>query len=227
MTPYLLFVILVFIGGILFVCSQLQSKGKTREEFLKQFEDFVGSSFQPIEDQENCFRIVFNFDEEEFVFEDIEEHGFRGNVYRARLKVLMPGKFNMSFIEKTGDLVRHSSILESTGMDSKLHRRQLHFKMPKELSLFDVTTNNMKLVQQILNDDKIVRIFSEFKNTKGPGYPFVSLRIEESELIMDFYPFEAPFLPNLRFLYSDVASIEDYCQKMLTIVKRLKWKLKE
>ncbi len=227
MTPYLLFIIFVFIAGILFVCSQLQSKQKTREEFLKQFEEFVGSSFQPIEDQENCFRIVFNFDGEEFVFEDIEKHGFKGNTYKARLKVAMPGKFNMSFIERTADAVKHSSILESTGLDSKIYKQQLHFKMPKELSLFDVVTNNMKLAQEILNDDKIVRIFSEFKNIKGPGYPFVSFRIEDSELILDFYPFEAPFLPNLRFLYSDVASIEDYCQKMLIIVKRLKWKLEE
>ena len=223
MNPILLFVCLVFVAGILFVCSQFKRVDKGRDEFLKEIEKFLGAAVLPIQGKENCFYLPFNFEGEDFVFEYIEEQGFNNTVCRAALKVKMPGKFNFAFLERSNDLVRHSSVLEISGLDRNVAGQKGRFKMPKALELFDVATNDAKLAQKILSDKELVHIFSEFSNIKGTGYPFVSLRIVESELVLEFHPKDSASLPNLSFLYSDVSSLEDYCLKMLKAVKRLKW----
>ena len=84
----------------------------------------------------------------------------------------------------------------------------------KPFTNYPVRTNEM------LKDKKIASFFCELKNIDSRGCPSIALKIIDGVISLEFYSSKM-FKPSLDVLKNDIASIENYLEKMLTIVKKL------
>lgn len=223
MSWFLLLLILFFLGGIIFLSAKSPFEKKTREQFLQELTAFLEGTLEPFGDEAygRSFRILFRFGGEEFVFEDLEKHGFRDKVYIAYLKVKTPSRLTLTFTEKR----RSARIRTDIFMASEISTRQVEdhvlLQVPKYLKDLKVSTNDPVGANRLFEDKKTAAVFRRFKNVDSRGYPFLSIGIVDGTVILEFYS-EKTFNPNLSGLWADIASIEGYLDKLTVIVRKLK-----
>ena len=225
MSWLLILIILLFGGGIILLGGRLPSKSKTRKAFLQELADFLEGKLEPIEQEhhENSFRIVFKFSGEEFIYEDFENQGFKDKVYKAFLKVKTPSKLTLTFTEKKHSTKIKTDIFLASEVSTDYVNEHVQFQVPKSWGALHAFTNDPADANELFEDKRIVSVFKQFKNVNTRGYPFLSIKIVEGEVILEFFSAKS-VKPSLTALRADTASIEDYLEKLLVVVRRLKEK---
>jgi len=221
---WLLFLfVVIFVGGIILLGAQSPLQKKTREQFLDDLTKFLEGTLEPIVDEhyKNSFRISFKFRDHDFVFEDLEGVGFKNKIYKCYLKIKMPSKFTLTLTEKKRSGRVTSDIFIASEVSSQYVSDTVPLQVPKFLKDMHVFTNDPFIANQFLNDAKVIHVLKGFKNADNRGYPFLSIGIVAGEIILEFYP-ERAFRPNFPELWTDISSIENYLNKMLTVVRVLK-----
>lgn len=223
MNGLLVLVFMFFLAGIILLGVRSPLKKRTREGYLQDLAKFLEGELEPIEEGalDNSFRVRFKFSGEEFVYEDTEELGFKSKIYKGYLKIKTPSKLTLTFTEKKRSTKIRTDIFIASEISTQQLEKHIRPNVPDHLKDFKVFTNDSLEANKLLEDKKISNIFKQFKNINSRGYPFSSIGIIDGAVILEFFSDRA-FSPNLASLWSDVASIENYLNKLMVIVRKLK-----
>ncbi|HBR14452.1 MAG TPA: hypothetical protein DD723_02780 [Candidatus Omnitrophica bacterium] len=216
----IILIIILFVGGIILLGEASPFKRKSRPEILRSLAKFLDGRLEPIEQAENSFRIRFTYEGREFVYEDWEEQGIQNTIYKTYLKLQTPGNFTLNFTEKSrGGSVRSDLILISK-IDANSVYKDSKVQIPKELQDFNIHSNNPVLLNDLFQEPKIIKIFSEFKNRDNRGRPFMTLKIIEGAIILEF-PYSGLYYPKPLNLQPNFHSLEVYLERLFFISKKL------
>jgi len=220
---WLLLVVVVFLGGIILLSAKSPLKKVTREEFLEELTKFLEGTLEPIvgEKGESSFRIRFKFKGQDFVYEDLQKQGFKDKVYKAYLKTETPSKLTLTFTERKRSTKIRTDIFIASEISTHQVNEHIQLEIPKYLKDLKVFTNDPEGANKVFEDGKVMAVFKKFKNVGPRGYPFLSVGIVEGVVILEF-PSTKTCHPNLFALQADIPSIDDYLEKLMVVVSRLK-----
>ena len=219
MTWLIVLLIVILLAGIILLNRETQSEEKSREQFLKNVEKFVYGHLEPMENQLNSFRVPFDFEGKEFIYEDLLVKGFKENVNKGYLKAKTHSKLILYFTQKEPKTSIRGDIFIASEIPDERLPEDIKVETPKGLESFKVHTNDPVLTNELFGDPRIVRILTDFKN-KIKGTDLIPLRISEGVVILEFFPF--PNLkPNLFSLHSNVSAMEDYLLLLARIVEKI------
>jgi hypothetical protein len=189
-------------------------------EFLQKLEKFLDGRLETIDNQENSFRINFTFEGQPFVYEDIEDKGFKDKNYKAFLKAQTSQQLTLNFTEKGQSTRIRSEIFLASEIPNEPIQESIKVHVPNSLQDFNIHTNNPVRANKLLEEKKIAHIFSVFKNVDKRGNPFMSLAIIDGMVILEFH--SAPsYKPNLKALRDSIRSVEDYLDTLLVVINKL------
>ena len=209
----------IMVGAIIFL-TMVSSQRTTRKGYLKNLMAFVEGEMTSIEGAENSFRIQFIYKEKEFIYEDIEEQGFNNALFHSSyLKVRTKSDLNLAFTEKERHRIR-DNVSSLKDIHSPWKQNVGKVMLPEELEPFSVYTNNPMLINELMRDEQIIRIFVRFKNVDSRGHPLMSLEIMDGTIILKFHS-TAGLRPNLFDLQQNVTLIEDFLEKLVSIVDKV------
>jgi len=203
--------------------EDFRKKKKTREQFLKELANFLEGVVEPIEDRayENSFMIRFEFEGEKFVYEDLEKSGFKDKFYFAHLKVKTPSKLTLTFAGKKRSMKIRSDIFIASDVSTQQDAARIQLQIPAHLKDLNVYTNDKVIANHFLEDKKVASIFKQLKNTDMRGNSFLPVEIVDGMVTLEFSS-ETTYRPNLPALKSDIPTIEDYSDKLMVLVRKLK-----
>jgi len=214
-------VIAVLFIAILLLTGHVPGKKISREEFLTKFEKHVEGKKASIEGFENSFRIDFNFEGHKFFVEDIESIGFKDKVYKFYLKYQMDNKLTLGFSEKMTEVTVRSDIIIVSDLPKQAGENKAKVFIPQVFSDMKIYSNNIELANRLLADNKIVSILTQYKNTDNRGIPFLSLKIVEGVISIQFH--ESSILkPSLFALQRELAILEEYLDHLIFIANKLR-----
>ncbi len=223
---WIILVVIVLLAGIILLSGSSSPKKQTREQFLRSLAKFVEGDLQAIEGEPDAYGIRFTFEGQSFVYEDVSDRGFarllrQEGAYKAYLKTKTAGHFTLSFTEepRSTTFVRSDVIIaskipdEPTPQETRVH-------VPPKLKGLNIHTNDVQRANTLLENDKVVSIFSQLKNIDARGCPSMPLRIVDGEVILEFYS-SMQKNPSRAALMRHISSMENYLEKFLRIVKLL------
>jgi hypothetical protein len=227
MTTLIILMVAIALVGIIVLSAKSPFQKTTREQFLEQLAQFLEGTLEPIleEGYEHCYRIKFNFEDEEGVYEDLEKKGFKAKVYSAYLKIKTPSQLTLTFTEKKHSMKIRSDIFIASEVSSQTVEKRVRLQVPDYLSDLNVSANDAVTANALLEDIKIAGVLKRMKNVDDRGYSFLSIGIIDGIVSMEFHA-QSSFKPNLTALRNDMASIDDYLDDMMIIVRKLKQLLK-
>src|SRR3989338_767917 len=224
---WIILVVIVLLAGIILLSGSSSPKKQTREQFLRSLAKFVEGDLRAIEGEPDAYGIRFIFEGQSFMYEDVSDRGFarplfrQEGVYKAYLKTKTAGHFTLSFTEepRSTTFVRSDVIIaskipdEPTPQETRVH-------VPPKLKGLNIHTNDVQRANTLLENDKVVSIFSQLKNIDARGCPSMPLRIVDGEVILEFYS-SMQKNPSRAALMHHISSMENYLEKFLRIVKLL------
>jgi len=213
-------IIVLLLAGLMYFGGHTPPKERSRDQLLKDLGEYLEGSLDPIQGKENSFRIRFTFEDENFVYENIQTKGFRDAFFRTYLKVETLSRLSLNFTEKEHRKIIRSEVVRTTGISDKAASYKHKIFVPKKLQNFDIHSNNPGHANELLGDPKVLKILLEFKNVDSRGYHFLSLEIVDGVVILEFHPSGRCNPTPLHFLH-DFDSIEILLDKLLVIVNRL------
>ena len=221
MNEFFVVIIFLLLVGAILLAGEIPHKKRSREQFLQALAKFLVGKLEPIDDgvHENSFRITFTYLGKEFVYEDLEKHGFKEKVYIANLRVKAPSRLTLTFSEKKRTTRIRTDIFIASDIPTKRVGKYIELNVPKGLGDMNVSTNDPEGANILFEDKRIAATLKQFKNFDSRGYPFLSLEIIDGNISLDFYS-KRIFYPNLFVLQADVSSIEDYLDKMMVFVRK-------
>jgi len=219
-------IIVILIFAIIFLSGNSPFNEMPRDEFFRGLEKVLNAKLAPIEGKEDSFRIEFKFEEEDFIYEDVIQKGFRGDVNEAYLKVKMPSKFSLTFSERKKEAMIKSEVLMASEMVDDPDRDAKRITLPKGFERLKAYTNDVALANKLFMDPKVAGIFSQFVNVDNRGCPSVSLKIIDGIVILEFHS-STSLNPNRRALRNNISSLENYCDKLLVVVKKIRGSFSE
>ena len=219
MTYFIILIIVALLAGIIYFTRQTPLQKETRERFLQKLAELVESKPESIEGVTNSFRINFHYEGYSFIYEDVEEVGFKDKVNKAFLRIDSGSRLNLSFVEKERTTIVHRELFKASEITESAERSNKVY-LPKVLKNFEAFTNDPYLTNQLLEDKRIASVFLKFKNTDKRGYAFLSLKLIDGMVILEFHP-AATFSPNILALHNNQALLEDYCDKLMIVVKKI------
>lgn len=216
-------IVVLFTGGLIYAGLAFFQKKKTREQYLGELAKFVEGKIEPIENgvYENSFRMQFEYEGQQFIYEDIEKQGFKGKVYFAYLKVKTTSTLTLTISAKDQPLKMVSKIFLASEVSAEKIGSSNPFVTLDFLKDCHVYTNNNRMASRFLGDKKISAIFKKMKNLDSARRPFMPIEIVNGMVTLTFSS-DPQFHPNLTQLMSDVGSISDHADRLLMIVRKLK-----
>lgn len=219
LTGIIVFIVILLVGGIILLNGQSSSGHKPREKFLKELADFWEGELQASGSQEESSKVHFVFDGRKFIFEDVEEKGFKDKINKAYLKLALATDFDLYFTQKEQKSVQMKTIIASDIQDEAV-KEGVRINTPVELKDFYVHTNNPKLSNKIFENVKVRRILDRLKNRDARGYPSIPLRILNGVIILEFYA-EGSIKPRLHDLHQNVSALEHHLKVLVDVAKTL------
>lgn len=216
---FLIFIVIALVVSIIYLSNKTGGRRKTRTELIEAIEKYVKGKCELIEGCENSYRISFDYYGKNFIYEDMEMKGFHDKVLKSYLKVQMPGKLTIQFTEKMHKRVVDNKVITATEMLSDVSN-VAKVRIPPELNVFDVMTNDIQKSNILLNDRKTKRVFNEFKNFDTQGRPMNSLKIIDGMIILEFHSSGVGRPRSLDF-EGNVGVLEDYMRKLRVIVNKV------
>ena len=217
----LLFIlIIILVIGIVVINSNFSVKEKTRDQFLKDLAKFLDGDLQPIEGKNNSYQITFQYEGYAITYEDIESIGFRGEVYKAYLKIPTKSKLVLYFVEKDPSASFKMSPIIASDIPNESVAEKTVVNLPKDLKGLGVHTNDPQQVNELFDDPKTVKTILAYKNMSARGYPSMSFRVVEGVVIVEFRS-SLSFHPSLDLLKSNIPRIDDFLDELLVFVNRV------
>ena len=221
--------IICFSAGIIFLGKSSPFRVKTRQEYLQEMASFIEGNLEPIPEKEDSFRIIFNFERNNFSFEDVVEKGFRGDINKAFLRKrieLIGGKKDepllfLVFTEKKKGAAVRSETLIVSDIPNDFFAKNSKVQIPEVLVGFDVQTNNKKVINKLFANRKAVDIFKKYISRDHRGNLRSSLKIVDGYIILEFLDGDGT-RSNLSSLKGDIPSLEDYLDDLIFIVDLIK-----
>ncbi len=220
MTWVIIVILVLLVGGIIFISSQSSPAQKPRIQFLKELADFWEGKLEALPGDPDSFQIHFNFEGRDFVFEDILEKGFKDKVNRVSLKTTTSTNVDLYFTQKEQKSVQMKTMIVSDIPDEPLKDIE-KLNLPSGLKELNPHTNNFKLVNNLFEDAKTAAILTQFKNVDARGYSKMPLKIRQGVIILEFYTEGWVARPHISALYNNVSSLEKYLEKIVDLAKRL------
>lgn len=208
-------VILVLVGGIAYLAWTPHSKPKSRDEFLFELVKYLGGQQEDIEGSDLGIRIKFSYEGHEFAYEEIQTVGFRDRVFKGFLKANCGVDYTFYLAEKKAQKIVRP------GYDDEPASRYKTTALPQSLHVFNGFSNNAEFAKEFLKDAKIEQLLNTYKSVDMNGYPFMSLRIKQGEIVLEFNSV-GRVRPSLIELKGNVPSIEQHIDKIYTIIKKIK-----
>ena len=218
-------VVVLMIGAIIYLSSGgLGGKRDKRKSYLEEMVKFLEAPLEKIEGEENSYCIKFQYKGREFIYEDIEEAGFKKSVFCGVLRAKTPFDLNLALTERGRPSMREG-ITSIQDVTSPWLQNVGKVLTPPELKEFSVFTNNMKAANALLSDGQILKILLRYKNIDSRGHPVMSLEFINGMMALRFHS-TGGLVPSLFDLQGNASSIEDYLNKFLVILDKLQ-KLKD
>lgn len=211
---------IILVAGICFLNKGNTGNKIPRKEYLEQLCKYTEGKLEIAEDWGDSFRVSYEFDGRDFVFEDRFIKGFKHALYRGFLKTKIKSIFFLAFTYHVKNITVHSDIVIMSKLEGQRIDQKDRVMVPPELKNFEVFTNEIKTANELLMDKKFVGILKEFISINAQGTPFISLKIIDSEIILDFHEYAAS-KPSLEGLKTSIPSIENYTEKILYIAKKV------
>jgi hypothetical protein len=217
-----LLVLLILGAAVLFSGGSLH-KRKTRLDYLEELTDFLQGALEPIEDPgyKDSYRVRFKFKEEDFVFEDIVGVGFKDKIYKYYLKVKTPYNLTLTFAEKKRSLRIRTDIFIASEVSTRQVDQKVRLQLPDFLKDLLVSTNDAAQANKFFEDKKVSAIMKSFKHIDTRAYPYISLSIMDGLISLEFHA-DKTLKPNITDIWINIPSIEDYLEKIIVLVKKLK-----
>lgn len=193
---------------------------KSRDVFLEGLRKFMEGRMEAIPDSEDGYEIFFQWQQRDFIYQDVYTPGFKTRVNKAYLKLHTVSSLTLTLSEKKNERVIRSDTSVFPNGKIRDNSALQSMDIPDSLKEFSVHVNKNAKAKELFSDPKIARIFADFKNMDSRGYPICSLRIVDGTIILEFQP-NARFRPSLDVLYADVAMIEDYANKLIFLANRI------
>ena len=214
--------IVSLILAIIYLTHQSSGSKKSREEFLRDLQQYVEGRQEVISAEDGSFRIIYDLENVEFFFEDIFVKGFsQEGINKAFLKVATKTPITMSFLERdSNQKIITGEVRLASRMSKEADQSAAMVVIPKVLKEFKVYSSHPNIANKFLEDKKVVGILSTFKNSDQRGFPSLSFRVSDGVIILEFSLGPA-FRPNLQNLRTNVASIEDFSDKLLYLAQVL------
>jgi len=207
--------------AIVFFTMQFSFKGRSREQFLEEAKDYLHGKVSEIADRGNSVRISYDFEGTSFTFDDIEEIGFKSNIQKGYLRVdtKVPFTLTLSEREKTSG-IRSEIFVASKVFDGKSPLKP-KVKLPKGLEMFDAHTNNYAWANELLRQEKVVRLLIEYRNLDARGFYSDAIKILDGVVTLDFYPSGAQ-KPSFFAIRNNIPSFETYSDQVSLIANAIK-----
>lgn len=222
MNIWIVVLILAAIVGIILLSGKTPSRRKTREEYLHELAQFLEGQFSLLEGFDNSFKITFQFGGRPFEFQDIEEKGFGGPGHKAFLRTKTDGNLTMNFTEAARPTIRSNIVQASQISEPEISS----LTIPRELKEFKIFTNQVKKVNRLFADSKVLDVFINLKQLDPRGHPVMPFRIQDGWLSLEFFS-GVEMQPSLFDLQHSVAKIEEYLKDFLFLAQAIEKKEKE
>ncbi len=141
----------------------------------------------------------------------MEQLSFNEKMFKSYLRVFTSCDLDLVFSEKKSTPMIQEARVE----------KNKKVGLPKNLRVFSAHSTKRDLADLLLQDDRVMQIFSGFKNVDQRGYPIMPLKIIKGEVVLEFNP-QGNIKPSRSALVQNVPSIEDCLNKLLVVVGRLK-----
>ena len=232
---WIIIVVVILLAGIILLNSNVVSRKPTREQFLRSLEKLLEGKLRPVDGQpaDRLFpsgnlwpagggmQIDFFFEGQSFVYEDVPDRGFKEEARKGYLKTRVHADFTLYFTEKPRSTTIKTDIFISSRIPDGPTRPDAWVALPPSLKGLDVQTNNIRLANKLLANVRIVDLLLEFRNTDSRGSPSMSWKIMDGMMILEFHP-AGRKIPNYHDLTGRIASIEDYLEELVKIVRFFK-----
>ncbi len=213
MNIFFVIIILVFVGGIVFLTNPFGESKETREQFLEKLTKYLEGKQEKIKEREDSYRIFFKYYEKQFLFEDVMEIGFSKQVNNGYLRNKTNKTLNLHFnpIQRGG--IVHSEALIASHLDTSNYQEQIEIKLPEELKVFHVDTSDPIQAKALIEDPKIANIFAYYKEADVKGQHRMSLKIQNGVIIVSFHSSILRH-PSLISLHTNIKMIDTHLEKI-------------
>ncbi len=220
MNPILVVIVVIFIGGILYLTNPFAETKETREQYLEKLRTFLEGRMEPVEGKESSHKIYFKYYERQFLYEDIIEVGFSKQVNNAYLKSTTNKDLDLNFEPFSKEGIIHTEALIVSKLNSSLFNEKIKIKVPDELKVFKINTSDPIQAKVLIEDPKIGRILAYYKDSDVKGHHRMSLKIKKGVIIVNFHPAVMRH-PSLFSLHSNIHHIEEHLEKLSVLAQAI------
>ena len=214
-------VVLLVFGVIAVIFLTMGSDAQARRRHaLQSLSKLLGAPLESMVGEENSFRIFFKYQGRECTYEDTEEKGFKGQIFRRGiLKVKTAVKLTIGFSERDSATVKEN-VETFADISNPWAQNVGRLSVPKALERFNVFTNNNQLVNMLFTDEVALKTFERFKNVDSRGPPVMSLEVFDGVLGLKFHS-AGGLNPSLVNFHGNVSSIEEYLSKISVLAEKI------
>lgn len=220
-TNVVILVVLGLIVAIAFFNKEIFSLKPKGNVYVGKLASYLGVPMEEVQDWCQIKRVTFEYKGQTFVYEHQEDNdGPEAGPSQGFLRAKTKDDVTLHLSEQKRTTLKSSvTSLEDIaknpwGADTD------KVSLPQVLQEFVLTTNNSKMAREILADEKIVRIFTKFKNRDNRGKPIMSLEVAGGEVILHFHPIGG-WAPSVFDLQVNPSSIEDFADTLLALVEKI------
>jgi uncharacterized protein YxeA len=214
MSSIIIIAVLILVIAIILLSTNSPLALQSKEDFIKQATHYLEGKCDDSAADKGYHRIDFKFEEQDFIYEEIDNQAQQENSNKAYLRTQTKSKFTLTFTEKEARSIIRSEVVIASDIPNEVAEDKIKVNLPIEFSGIKAFSNDPKKANTLFLDNKIKKMFLGFKNFDTRGCKSVSLKIVEGEILLEFFPL-AGHKPSLLTLHRNVASFEDYLDKLL------------
>ena len=189
---------------------------RTRDNVIQDLEEFLEGKAQPIEGQGDGFSLAFNFEGYDFIYEEVEVHGFGSKNFKGYLKIQTPSSFILHFTEKKAKTRIRSDIFIASDIKDDSVKKEERLVIPEKLKEFSVHTNNISFANHLFDSAKFLRIVQQYKNEDHRKSYSSALKITDGLISLEFHEMRS-FKPSLLHFHQDIPSIETHIERLIEL----------
>jgi len=219
MNVFIIIIIVGLVGGILFLTNDSGQSKQPREKYLEKLKNFLAGTIEPIADKKNAFRVLFDYYDRSFIYEDRIEEGFSDGVNKAYLKIKTNKSLDISFVVKEKEEGLHSKTLIFSTIDKQnIPSKETAINLPEKLEPFKIVTSDPMQAKALLENSAVGKIISYYKDSEAKGRHHMSIKVRKGVIILDFHPVLTRH-PSLLSLYASVNKIQDHLEKLTVLAE--------
>ena len=226
MIPTVILILVILLALIIYFTMNTPIGTKQRTKYLETMAHLFESKLEPVLGADNSYRITFNYRGYECAYEEIEVQTSKAISHCGFLKARVPSRLSLSFTERARTQIRSNVQSLEDVATSMWGTSAEKVSLPKNLQDFHVYTNSATIANKLLKDEKVIKIFTAYRNQDSRGHPVMSLEIVDGVISLEFHA-PGELKPSIIDLQHNVTAAETYLQELLVIAEVLKTVEKE